>query len=64
MKSLNLSENSIKDIGARNLSTCIYNIDDLRLVKCDITEEGVNALAKKIKERDKPVCYLVIHLTT
>ena len=64
MKWLNLSniridsgraKNNIGDAGARILSECIYNIDGLVLEACNITEEGVSALAEKIKKRDTPV---------
>ena len=58
MKVLNLSYNSVKNIGAINLSDCIHKIDELQLYRCDITEEGVIVLAEQIKKRDTPVYLL------
>ena len=62
MELLNLGYNSLKSIRTSNLSECIHNIDDLRLNKCDITEDGVKALAEKIKKRNMPVCYLQLFI--
>ena len=56
MQLLDLSANSLKNIGASILSKCIHNVDGLMIAKCDIVEEGVNALAEQIRKRDSPVC--------
>ena len=57
MKKLNLNYNPLEDAGAHLLSKCIHKIDDLSLEECEITEEGVQALAVQIKERDMQVKY-------
>ena len=60
MKRLDLSLNSFADSGARILSECIHNIDDIQLHDCGITEEGVTALSEQIKKRTTPVYNLLL----
>ena len=45
-------KNSIGDAEARILSRCVDKIDDLNLKNCNITEEGVSALAEQINKRE------------
>ena len=59
MKRLDLSFNSLKNTGARILSECIHNIDDIQLHDCGITDEGVIALSEEIKKRNTPVYNLL-----
>ena len=54
LKSLDLSNNKIGDEGAKSLSTCIHNIDELRM-SCDITKLGIENLSKAIQKRTSPV---------
>ena len=60
MKRLDLSFNSLKNTGARILSECIHNIDDIQLHDCGITDEGVIALSEEIKKRNTPVYNLLL----
>ena len=55
MKSLNLNGNEIGDEGAKCLSTCIHNIDELEIAKCDITKLGIESLSKAIQKKILPV---------
>ena len=45
----------IGDEGAKSLSTCIHNIDELSLWSCDITKLGIENLSKAIQKRTSPV---------
>ena len=55
LKSLNLTHNKVGDEGAKYLSTCIHNIDQLSLWNCDITKLGIENLSKAIQKRTSPV---------
>ena len=55
LKSLNLSNDKIGAEGAIYLSTCIHNIDELKLSSCDITKLGIENLSKAIQKRTSPV---------
>ena len=55
LKSLNLNRNEIGDEGAKCLSTCIHNINELTIPKCDITKLGIESLSKAIQKMTSPV---------
>ena len=55
LQSLNLNLNKIGNEGAKFLSTCIHNIDELRLSNCDITKLGIENLSKAIQKKTSPV---------
>ena len=55
LKSLDLDQNKIGDEGAKSLSTCIHNIDELSLWDCDITKLGIENLSKAIQKKTSPV---------
>jgi len=55
MEFLNLSRNRLYDHGTHQLAACIDKIDILWLENCNISDEGVSALANQIKKRNQPV---------
>lgn len=55
MRSLDLSNNNLSNIGAASLCKALRNIDRLNLSKCGLTSEGINKLAEVYKELDNPV---------
>jgi len=58
IKKLSLSWNKIGNSGAKALATCLWNIDELDLWNCDITEcvELVNA----IQSLKRPVSFNLV----
>ena len=56
MKLFHLISNPLKGgDGANVLAKSIHKIDDLLLIKCRIFDKDVVELAKKVREREKPV---------
>jgi len=53
IKKLNVSRNKIRNSGAKALATCLWNIDELDLYDCDITE--CEELCNAIQSLKRPV---------
>ena len=58
IKKLSLSWNKIGNSGAKALATCLWNIDELDLNGCDITE--CEELCKAIESLKRPVSFNLV----
>jgi len=58
IKKLNLSRNEIGNSGAKALATCLWNIDELDLNDCDITE--CEELCNAIQSLKRPVSFNLV----
>ena len=58
IKKLNLMSNKIANSGAKALATCLWNIDELDLMRCDITE--CEELCKAIQRLERPVSFNLV----
>ena len=58
MKKLSLSLTKIGNSGAKVLATCLWNIDELDLLDCDITE--CDELCKAIQSLKRPVSFNLV----
>jgi len=58
IKKLSLSLNKIGNFGAKVLATCLWNIDELDLWRCDITE--CEELCKAIQSLKRPVSFNLV----
>jgi len=57
-KKLSLSWNEIGNSGAKALATCLWNIDELDLMDCDITE--CKELCNAIQSLERPVSFNLV----
>ena len=58
IKTLNLKWNKIGNAGAKALATCLWNIDELYLDSCDITE--CEELCNAIQSLKRPVSFNLV----
>ena len=58
IKKLSLSLNKIGNSGAKALATCLWNIDELDLEHCDITE--CEELCNAIQSLERPVSFNLV----
>ena len=58
IKKLSLSRNKIGNSGAQALATCLWNIDELDLERCDITE--CEELCNAIQSLKRPVSFNLV----
>ena len=58
IKKLSLSWNKIGNFGAKALATCLWNIDELNLEDCDITE--CEELCNAIQSLKRPVSFNLV----
>jgi len=58
IKKLSLSLNKIGNSGAKALATCLWNIDELDLRDCDITE--CKELCNAIQSLKRPVSFNLV----
>ena len=58
IKKLSLSLNKIGNSGAKVLATCLWNIDELDLRNCDITE--CEELCNAIQSLERPVSFNLV----
>ena len=58
IKKLSLSWNKIGNSGAKALATCLWNIDELDLMRCDITE--CEELCNAIQSLKRPVSFNLV----
>jgi len=58
IKKLSLRSNRIGNSGAKALATCLWNIDELDLVDCDITE--CEELCNAIQGLKRPVSFNLV----
>jgi len=58
IKKLSLSLNKIGNSGAKALATCLWNIDELDLMDCDITE--CEELCNAIQSLKRPVSFNLV----
>jgi len=58
IKKLSLSENKIGNSGAKALATCLWNIGELDLMDCDITE--CEELCDAIQSLKRPVSFNLV----
>jgi len=58
MKKLSLSLNKIGNSGTKALATCLWNIDELDLVRYDITE--CEELCNAIQSLKRPVSFNLV----
>ena len=55
MKNVNLDGNVLKDDSVANISTCLHNIEELNLPRCQLTARGTEILSDAIKRLHVPV---------
>jgi len=58
IKKLILSFNEIGNSGAKALATCLWNVDELDLMDCDITE--CKELCNAIQSLERPVSFNLV----
>ena len=58
IKKLILSFNEIGNSGAKALATCLWNVDELDLMDCDITE--CKELCNAIQSLERPVSFHLV----
>jgi len=58
IKKLSLSLNKIGNSGAKALATCLWNIDELHLYHCNITE--CKELCNAIQSLERPVSFNLV----
>jgi len=58
IKKLNVSRNKIGNSGAKALATCLWNISELDLRNCDITE--CEELCNSIQSLKRPVSFNLV----
>ena len=55
MEKLDLSNKKVNDAAAVHLGSCLHNVRKLELYNCDLTQQGIEVLAKSIQQLEKPV---------
>lgn len=58
IKYLNLSNNLIKDEGAKAISSCLHNVQRIALATCGFGPTGVSDIFEKIKLLKEPVRFI------
>ena len=57
MHKVDLSFNNLDDEKAEKLSTAVHNIDELIVVGCQLTTNGIKSICNEVKRRPNPVRY-------
>ena len=59
MKEVDLSGTNLDDEKAAILSTCLHNVEVLNVSKCELTTNGIQCIAKAIKQKNAQVLAFV-----
>ena len=62
MKEVNLCRTKLSDDKAAILSSCLQNVEVLNVSECELTTNGIQCIAKAIKQKNEPVG-LLTHLS-
>ena len=60
MTKFKFKSDNVGDEGAGHIATCLHSIDQLYLVACPLTEEGLKSLSKAIQGNEHAVSVLFI----
>ena len=52
---MDVSGTNLDDEKAASLSTCVPNIEVLKISKCELTTNGIQSIVKAIEQRSTPV---------
>ena len=55
MTKLKFKSDNVGDDGAKCIAQCLYNIEQLYLVACPLSEQGLESLSKAIQQKNPPV---------
>ncbi|CAK8688618.1 unnamed protein product [Clavelina lepadiformis] len=58
LKKINISNNNLGDDEASHISTCLSNIEKLRIGKCKISASGIKSISDAISKLPEPIRYL------
>ena len=59
MKGIDLSRTKLNDDKAASLSTCLHNVKVLNVSECDLTNNGIQSIAKAIEQKRTQVLTLL-----